>query len=388
MLFKQIPGLDNLKAQLVQNAKTGRVSHAQLFAGNEGSAALMLALAFAQYLNCENRSENDSCGTCASCSKISKQAHPDVHFVFPTAKIKDEKEDPRSDRYMPAFRKFLADIPFGDLTSWARVGGFEAKLPTITTEEAKSIIQKLALKAFEARYKVMVVWHPESIHINGLNALLKILEEPPVQTVFLLVSTQPHKLLQTILSRVVHVAIPDFTDNDVVNYLQQNMSLPGHEAQQIARLAGGNLYEAVQQVTHEHVEDYQEFFAAWMRACFKADVYQMVSITDRFHELGREKQKAFLQFSINRMHHALVALCDGERTLRLTEEELDWLKKFAQALSLKLVEKIAQSLDEAWLHIERNVNGKMVFLDTSFLIAEAVNSKKQIKKKRSLRKVV
>jgi len=383
MLFKQIPGIENLKKLLIQNARNGRIAHAQLFAGNEGSCLLMLALAYAQYINCENKGADDSCGLCPSCSKISKQAHPDLHFAFPTAKVKDEKEDARSDRFMPDFRKFLAQTPFGDVNTWAKTAGFEARLPIITTEEAKSIIQKLALKAFEAQYKVIVIWHPESMHTNGLNSLLKILEEPPANTVFLLVSTQPNKLLPTILSRVVRVAIPDFTDEDVAGYLENKYQVSSNEAQQIARLAGGNLLEAFHQAKHDHSEDFQELFAGWMRACFKSDVLQLVSFTDRFSDLGREKQKAFLQFCINRMHHALVALCDGERTLRLTDSELEWLKKFSSALNLKLVEKISRIFDEAWLHIERNVNGKMVFLDSSFLIVDAVfkkNSKKSTKR--------
>ncbi len=385
MLFKQIPGIDNLKSQLIRNAKKGQIAHAQLFAGTDGSGLLMLALAYAQYINCENRGDDDSCGVCPSCSKTSKQAHPDFHFAFPTAKVKDEKEDARSDRFMPAFRKFLAETPFGDVTTWAKSAGFDTKLPAITTEEAKSIIQKLALKAFEAKYKVILIWYPETIHVNGLNSLLKILEEPPANTVFLLVSTQPGKLLPTILSRVIRVAIPDFTDDDVSGYLESKYQVSQQEAQQIARLAGGNLLEAFQQVKHEHNEDYQELFAVWMRACFRTDIAQLVELTDRFSTLGREKQKAFLQFSINRMHHALVALCDGERTLRLTDMELEWLKKFASALSLKLIEKISHILDEAWVHVERNVNGKMVFLDSSFLISDAVLKKNNKKKAKALK---
>ena len=244
MLFSQIPGLTGVKKQLIESVKRNHVAHAQLFAGKEGSANLAMALAFTNYLNCENPGEEDACGVCPSCQKNQKFIHPDVNFIFPTsATTKFKREDATSEKFLVEWRKFLKKSIYGNVADWAQDFGWENKQLIIPRQESRNIVKALSLKAFEGTYKVMIVWLPETMNVNAANGILKILEEPPKNTIFLLVSNAPSLLLTTITSRTQQLTIPSFSDEDIrgVTKNLEGVDLTDERASRIAYMAEGNM---------------------------------------------------------------------------------------------------------------------------------------------------
>ena len=242
MKFADIPGVSELKLKLAQSADTSHVAHAQLFAGYEGGVGLMLALAYAQYINCEQPAGGDSCGVCFSCIKIDKAIHPDLHFCFPYAKTKRvEVKDEELNAHLPLFRQFLKDSPFGTLSDWAALCEFESRTPIINIKAVRETMQGLHLKAYEAKFKVQIIWLPETMRTEGSNSFLKILEEPPPYTVFLLVSDSPEQLLPTIISRTQRINIPRLPDEDIENYLMGKFEVPASRAKMVAVLSEGSI---------------------------------------------------------------------------------------------------------------------------------------------------
>ena len=240
MNFSQIPGQKDIKGKLLRSVKEERVSHAQLFAGPEGCGSMALALAYARYISCENRTDNDSCGTCKSCVKYEKLIHPDLHFVFPVIKGK-KATDPVSDNYLEEWREFVKKSPYFTLNNWMdsiEVGNAQGM---IFASEASEIIKKLSLKTFESDFKIMIIWLPEKMHQATANKLLKMIEEPPEKTLFLLVSEEPDKVIPTILSRCQLVKIPSFNSNDIEKYLIDRFKIASDKASDISRVSNGNI---------------------------------------------------------------------------------------------------------------------------------------------------
>ena len=226
MHFRDIPGLEETKRLLTGAVRQGHVAHALLFAGSEGGGALPLALAFAAYLNCLAPTETDSCGSCSNCVKIHKHIHPDVQYVFPVTTTKSVTKEPVSQKFMAEWRAFLQEEPYGSLNAWLQHMGAENKQGNISREESRQLIRVLSLKAFEAPFKVIILWLPELLHATSANALLKILEEPPAQTVFLLVSNDSDRLLPTISSRLQRIQVRPFSEDELSAYLEQTQELP------------------------------------------------------------------------------------------------------------------------------------------------------------------
>src|SRR5664279_501522 len=245
MNFSRIPGQKEIKEKLIRSVKEERVSHAQLFAGPEGCGSMALALAYAQYLSCENRNDHDSCGVCKSCVKYEKLIHPDLHFVFPVIKGK-KATDPVSDTYIEEWREFVNKSPYFSLNSWMdfiEVGNSQGM---IFASEASEIIKKLSLKTFESDFKIMIIWLPEKMHQATANKLLKMIEEPPEKTLFILVSEEPDKVIPTILSRCQLVKIPSFLTPDVKKYLTEILNVPLEKAEDICRVSNGNITRAIE----------------------------------------------------------------------------------------------------------------------------------------------
>lgn len=268
MLFSQIKGLEETKASLIASVKNRHVAHAQLFAGPEGSGSLAMALAYATYINCEEKGETDSCGTCASCNKFNKLIHPDLHFVFPVSTTKSVSKDASSALFMKEWRNFIAENPYGGLIEWGNFIGAENKQLNISVDESRNIIKTVTMKSFEAEYKIMVIWLPEQMNSSSANAILKVLEEPPVKTIFLLVTQNPDKIITTVLSRTQRVKIRPFTDEEVTKYLIEDKKLDEKQARQIAYLADGNLNEGLR-LLQQVEEDNHQMFREWMRLCYK-----------------------------------------------------------------------------------------------------------------------
>ncbi|HVD97447.1 MAG TPA: hypothetical protein VNB90_04525 [Cytophagaceae bacterium] len=379
MLFAEIPGQADVKKTLINSVKESHIAHAQLFAGSEGSANMAMALAYGMYINCENRQENDSCGECASCSKFRKLIHPDLHFVFPVNTTKSVAKDPMSALFMKDWRSFILSNPYPDLHSWGETIGTENKQLIINTEDSKNIIRTLALKSFEGEYKIMIIWLPELMKTEGANAILKILEEPPAKTIFIMVSNSIDKLLTTIQSRTQRVMITPFTDEEVKQYIIEKYSLDEKQATRIAFLADGNMNAAIT-MTGEAPEDNHDMFRDWMRLCFilfrkSSNLLELNQWSEAFAAQGREAQKTLLQYGINILRETLVYKHTGQQLVRLQSEDLKFVEGFAKVLSDDMIEAVSNRLNETFYHIERNASAKITFMDTSFFIASVFNKK-------------
>ncbi|MBK9392221.1 MAG: DNA polymerase III subunit delta [Bacteroidetes bacterium] len=277
MNFSQIPGQKEIIGKLIRSVKEERVSHAQLFAGNEGCGSMALALAYARYISCEDRSDHDSCGKCKSCVKYEKMIHPDLHFVFPVIKGK-KATDPVSDNYIEEWREFVSKSPFFTINDWLdfiEVGNAQGM---IFASEASEIIRKLSLKTFESDFKIMIIWLPEKMHQATSNKLLKMIEEPPEKTLFLLVSDEPDKVIPTIQSRCQLVRIPAFSDSEVENYLIKRFAITKEKAADISHVANGNLIRAIELCENESSSlDNLDRFKNLMRFAWKRDVISLIN---------------------------------------------------------------------------------------------------------------
>ena len=374
MLFQEIPGLTSIKQRLLNAVKSDHVAHAQLFVGSQGSANLAMALAYATYLNCENRGEEDACGTCASCIKNQKYVHPDLHFVFPTAATtKIKREDAVSDKFLKEWRDFILKSPYGNVTDWSFHFGWENKQVIIPRTESRSIIQKLSLKSFEGEYKIMIIWMPELMNSSASNGILKILEEPPEKTIFLMVSSDANKLLTTILSRTQLLKVPAFDDDDLKTHLTTHLEIDDQKASNAAYMAEGNMRLGLM-LAEGDVDEVQAAFKDWMRLCYNWDFAAMSKMADGFQKGGKEYQKNILSAGTKVLRDTLVNQFEPGM-VRISEDEMDFVKKFGQVFTPEKIGEVIPKLDEAHYHIERNGNPKIVFLDLSLNIAKIARAK-------------
>ncbi|HEY1024407.1 MAG TPA: hypothetical protein VGE26_04535, partial [Sphingobacteriaceae bacterium] len=294
MHFSDITGQEGVKQRLIDSVKQNRVSHAQLFLGPEGSGSLALAVAYAQYISCENRKDDDSCGECASCRKYNRLIHPDLHFSYPFFRG-GEKEDALPD--LDEWRKLFLSNPYFGLNEWRGQLDAQNKQPNINKAECLHILRNLALKPFESEFKTIIIWLPEYLGHEG-NRLLKSLEEPSQKTLIILVAEHQDQILNTILSRTQLIKIPALKDEDVTTYLMESKNTGADQANQIAYLSEGNLQQA-QNFLEEEVNDHFMLFADWLRHCYGDKGPQMIEFTEIAAKMGRENQKGFLRYGIN-----------------------------------------------------------------------------------------
>jgi DNA polymerase III subunit delta' len=315
----------------------------------------------------------DYCGTCPACSKNLKYVHPDTHFVFPMGNLKaDQDEDRFKAETLKTWRSFLREQPFGNLRNWVNYYGGEDKQINISKEESRSIIKALSLKPFESPYKVMIIWQPEYMHPSAANGILKILEEPPPQTFFLLVTNSAETLLPTILSRTQLVNVPLLPDETVESFLLKTQDLNEDRRKKIAQLAEGNLNQALVLVETEE-DDNQENFTAWMRACFKKDYAGLISLSEEFHELDKLSQHNFLQYGLTMLRETLLHRSGAIAISRVRGGELKFITDFSKVMTVDRIEKSSTLVSEAEYHIERNGSAKMIFMDLSIRIARIIN---------------
>ncbi len=364
MKFQDLPGLQETKNTLRRAVRQSHVAHALLFDGPPGGGGLALALALATYVNCENRSEEDACGVCASCVKMNKLVHPDLHSIFPLPRSPKDGEDLLGE-LTPLWREFLGESPFRTLPEWlAFIKATNNQQGIIPIKEARAIIGKLSLKAFEAEYKIMILWQPELMNLQAANALLKILEEPPAKTLFLLVTEQSDRLITTIISRTQRLVVPAFRDDDVVEYLQKHHKADESRARRIAYLCDGNL-SAAHQLLLEKEDESHAWFSEWMRDCYKRDVIKLVKLADAFDSMSKEKQKGIFDYALRLFRDMLLWTQGAGELLRVPEEELTFVQNFSRAVPEASLELMIAEINEAYYHVERNVRAKMVFLDLS-----------------------
>lgn len=363
MYFKDIIGQETVKQRLRLEVREGRVPHAQLFAGPDGTGALPLAIAYARFLLCTRRGEEDACGTCPSCVKLNKLAHPDLHFVFPVVKRKGGG-DTVSDDYIREWRELAISTPYFGMNHWLDAMGAENQQAQIFVKESDELVRKLSLKSSEGGYKVVIIWLPEKMKVECANKLLKLLEEPPAQTVFLLVSEEPDRILPTILSRTQRINVPRLEDAEIAEALKARFGLQDTDAAETARLAEGSYLQALE-IIHLS-EDTQLFFGLFvslMRLAYQRKVKEMREWSDTVAAMGRERQKDFLTYCQRMVRESFVSNFHRKEMNYMNREEENFTIRFAPFINERNVMGITDELAEAQTHIEQNVNPRMVFFD-------------------------
>ena len=374
MKFSEIPGQKDIIGKLISSVTSERVSHAQLFTGPEGCGSLALALAYAQYVSCENRSPRDSCGSCKSCVKYEKMIHPDLHFVFPVIRDKTSGE-PVSDNYIVEWREFVRNTPYFNLNKWLdtiEVGNAQG---LIFASEASEILKKLSLKAFESDFKIMVIWLPEKMHLSTANKLLKLIEEPPEKTLFLLVSEEPDKIVPTILSRCQLIKIPSFRTGDITDYLIERYHIHKAKADDVSKVANGNIIRAIDLCEQEDSSLLNlERFKTLMRFAWKRDVVSLINWSEEMAAIGREPQKSFLSFTLRIVRENLMLTLDQmkNKLVFMTGEEADFSSKFHPYINQENIYSFADELNKSYSHIEANGNAKIIFLDLALKITRLI----------------
>lgn len=378
MLFSEVIGHEELKKRLIQSVRESRVSHAQLFLGPEGSGKLPLALAYAQYINCTNRSETDSCGVCPSCRKFMSLTHPDLHFVFPTATNKGVKQNPESDLFISEWREYLTDCQcYADLSDWFNKLDIENKQGVINVRDAVTILRKLSFKAYESEYKIAIIWMADKLNVQCANKLLKLIEEPPAKTLFILIAENQEELLTTIRSRCMLVKVPKITMPEVQDALVQKFACSAQEAYDAAALADGNWLMAQHFVKDKEDEKlYAGIFQKWMRYCFKGAVPELIDlVANDIKPLGREKQKEFLEYGLNIFHNSLLFNNNMSDYVLLPTDEKNFTQNFAPFINIRNVGQICSLFEESINQIERNGNASIIFTDNSFKITKLLRVK-------------
>ena len=360
MLFKDIPGQQAVKKRLINSVNEARISHAQLFLGPEGSGSLALALAYAQYISCLEKLPDDSCGKCSACTKYQKLIHPDLHFSYPFI-TKASAET--SVNYIKEWRNAIAENPFMGIDQWMEYLDAENKQPNINIAECHAIIQKLVLKSFEAEYKIILIWLPEYLGAAG-NSLLKLIEEPPAKTLFILIAQNYEQILATILSRTQLIKIPKLADEELKAYLIDN-GCPQEKAGRIAYLANGNI-AAAQQLLAEDDDDLESLFIQWFRLCYGR---KGVEINDWIEQVanarfGRENQKSLLRFGLQVVRDCLMVNLEQTSIVKFESKHFE-LTKLANTINFENAPLIIKGFEQAIYHIERNANPKIMFLDLS-----------------------
>ena len=300
MLFSAIVGHDDLKKRLIQSVNENRVAHAQLFVGTEGSGKMALAIAYAQYINCQNRTESDSCGVCPSCKKYMSLSHPDLHFIFPTATNKSVKKDPESDLFLAEWREYFSDCQgYVNLSEWFDKLDIENKQGIINVRDASTVIRKLSFKSYESEYKVVILWMPEKLNVFSANKLLKLIEEPPEKTLFLLVAENQEEVLSTIRSRCVLVKVPRLDTAVIKDALVEKCGCSEQLALDAATMSNGS-WPLAKRFSNDIDNEmlYADTFRKWMRYCFKGAVPELIDfVANEIKGLGREKQKALVKLA-------------------------------------------------------------------------------------------
>lgn len=363
MLFREVVGQEVIKERLVREVQEARVPHAQLFCGPTGTGKLPLALAYAQYLCCEHPGEDDSCGVCPSCVKFNKLVHPDLHFAYPIVKNAKGKKEVCND-YIDAWRRLILTSPYFSFQHWLSEMEAENGQAIIYAKESDEILRKLSFKSSEGGYKILILWLPEKLHPVCANKLLKLLEEPPEKTVFLLISEEPEAILSTILSRTQRINIRKIQTSAIDEALQQRYGVAAAQSSVIAHLANGNFVEALECIhLSKERELYLQLFISLMRLSYQRKIKEMKQWSEQVAALGRERQKELLSYCQRMIRENFIYNFRQPELNYLNTEEANFSQNFARFVNERNILSLMDELAEAQKHIEQNVNAKMVFFD-------------------------
>ena len=378
MQFKDVVGQEELKSRLIRDVDHDKISHAQLFLGKMGHGGLALALAYVQYIFCQNKIEKDSCGVCPSCRKISDLQHPDLHFSFPVVQTLGQK----SDLFIKEWRELVKETPYFDLTTWTDRIDEKGRKPIISMFEAQEIVQKLSLMSFEGGYKVVIIWMAEKMNIEASNKLLKLLEEPTDKTLLLLVAENEKDIIQTILSRCQVLHFNGLSESNIAEKLITQFNIDQREAKKFAHQAQGNFNKALK-IINENGEDdaFEEWFVEWVRAAFRAKgnasaISDLIKWSETIAGIGRETQKKFLNYCIEMFRQALLINYQTTSLVYLEPKVAKFkLENFAPFVNGTNIEAIFAELSDAIYHIERNGNAKIILTDLSIKLTRLIHKK-------------
>ena len=382
MLFSQILGQEYLKNHLTKSASLGRIPHAQLFVGPEGCGTLAMAIAYAQYVLCqnidgENTNGNESCNL-----KFNSISHPDLHFIFPTVTTEDIKTKPKSVDFMADWRQFVAGNPYGGLFDWYKILGVQNKQGEIRVDDAQEILKSLSLKSYEGGYKMVIVWMAEKMNVTASNKLLKLLEEPPEKTVFILIAENEEDIIQTILSRCQVLHFGGLSEKVIADSLILNENIEASLADKIAHQSQGNYNKALLLLDEESEElPFEEWFVSWVRAAFRAKgnaeaIQDLILWSEQIAGLGRETQKKFLNFCIDMFRQALMLNYETKKLVYMeTKVPKFQLENFAPFVNGNNINDIFKELSDAMYHIERNGNAKIILTDLSIKLTRLIHKK-------------
>ena len=370
-MFKDVIGHDDIKQRLINSLQTGRISHAQLFAGNTGYGSLALALAFAQYVFCTGNKKDDACGECPSCRKMQKYVHPDLHFVFPVVR---KAKSPISDEFINEWRHLLSRTSYFSLEEWySEMGVDDNAQAAIYTEESANILRKLNLKSFESDYKIMVVWLPEKMNPECSNKLLKIIEEPFDKTLFLMVSEHPEQIINTIQSRLQRINIPPLEQAQIKQHLISEKGVTEQLATEYAHVALGNWHKALCLLDETEEQVYnQEKFASLMRLCWERKMLPVNEWVNEMSGLGREKQKNFLTHATRMIRENFIRNFGLEELNYMTEREKNFSLRFSPYVHEGNVIPLTSELERAHSDISRNGNAKIIFTDLCIKVMQNI----------------
>lgn len=365
MFFRDVIGQDITKKRLIQEVNEGRIPHAQIICGAEGVGKLPLALAYARYISCTNRKPEDACGVCPSCVKFNKLVHPDLHFMFPIIKNAKAKKEVCDD-YIAEWRQLVINSPYFNLNHWLNEIQAENSQALIYAKESDEILRKLSLKSSEGGFKISIIWLPEKMHQVCANKLLKLLEEPPEKTIFLLVSENAEMILPTILSRTQRLNIPKIDASCIANTLQQKYGILESDSHSIAHMANGNFIKALEAIhLNEEKQLFFELFVNLMRLSYQKKIREMKLWSEEVAVMGREKQKNLLEYCQSMIRENFIFNLKQKELTYMTANEENFASRFSPFVNERNIIGIMDELSKAQQHIEQNVNAKMVFFDFS-----------------------
>jgi DNA polymerase-3 subunit delta' len=369
MRFNEIPGQHAIRSRLIQAVKTNRVSHALMLSGSQGSGHFALALALAQYLQCTSRTGEDSCGVCPACHQAAQFVHPDIHFVFPVAKTTRIKDEPSSDDFIADWRQYLEGNPYPSLEGWYHAMNIENKQAGIFKKEAQDILRKLNFKSYQSDYKVIIFWMPEKMNTTAANKLLKIIEEPADHTVFLFVTCGTDEILPTILSRTQLIKVPRIADEYLLQKLSEEFPDQVNLVEGAVQRSNGDYLQArlmIEQSDQNLLN--RDRFIRWMRISFgkMENVPKVKDITDwvsEVSEIGRERQKWFLQYSLGMIRNNFLMNQGLTELATMDAEETDFSSRFNKFIHAGNIDRLMEEFDRAIAQITMNANPKILLTD-------------------------
>jgi len=382
MLFSQILGQDYIKNHLTKSASSGRIPHAQLFVGPEGCGTLAMAIAYAQYILCHNTDSENTNGNEPCNLKFKSISHPDLHFIFPTVTTEDVKTKPKSVDFMADWRQFVAENPYGGLFDWYKILGVQNKQGEIRVDDAQEILKLLSLKSYEGGHKIVIVWMADKMNISASNKLLKLLEEPPEKTVFILISENEEDIIQTIRSRCQVLHFGGLSEKVIADSLILKENIEASLADKIAHQSQGNYNKALLLLDEESEElPFEEWFVSWVRAAFRAKgnaeaIQDLILWSEQIASLGRETQKKFLNFCIDMFRQALMLNYETKKLVYMEMKVPKFqLENFAPFVNGNNINDIFKELSDAMYHIERNGNAKIILTDLSIKLTRLIHKK-------------